>query len=138
MSLMDTLKVKQLEARKAGQTQAASLYTTLLGEAAMVGKNAGNRDTTDAEVVAVVQKFLKNIAETIQALTTRGQPVDAQKAEQELLKVFLPQQLTELELVDLAKTNQSLGMPGFMRMLKENYSGRYDGKLASQVAKNQF
>jgi uncharacterized protein YqeY len=138
MSLIDTIKTKQVAARKSGDTVAASLYTTLLGEAAMIGKNAGNRDTTDAEVVAVVQKFLKNLNETVQALRIRGQSVETQLTEQTLLTAFLPRQLSESELVELVQKNAHLGMPGFMKLLKENYAGQYDGKLASQVAKRHF
>jgi len=61
MTLMEQIKTAQVTARKTG-AQEASLLTTLLGEAAMVGKNA-NRETTDQEVVAVVKKFVKNIDE---------------------------------------------------------------------------
>jgi hypothetical protein len=58
---MEQIKAKQIAARKSGSAD-AGLLTTLLGEAAMVGKNAG-RETTDQEVVAVVKKFVKNIDE---------------------------------------------------------------------------
>lgn len=72
MTLIQQIKDKQIAARKSGDSL-ASLYTTLLGEASIIGKNAGNRETTDVEVVAVVKKFIKNIDETVQALTSRGQ-----------------------------------------------------------------
>lgn len=133
-SLMNAIKEKQIAARKAG-TVDASLLTTLLGEAAMVGKNAG-RETTDTEVVAVVKKFIKNIDETVQALTSRGQDAAAYANERTILEQFLPQQLTELKLKQLAETHSS--MPNFMKFLKDNYTGQYDGRLASTVAREVF
>lgn len=131
---MEQIKAKQIAARKAGSAD-ASLLTTLLGEAAMVGKNAG-RETTDQEVVAVVKKFVKNIDETIAALTSRNQDASAFLAERGVLEQFLPLQLTELALQHMAKEFAS--MPEFMKHLKENYAGQYDGKLASTVAKSVF
>lgn len=135
MTLMEQIKAKQIAARKAGNSQDASLLTTLLGEAAMVGKNAG-RETTDQEVVAVVKKFVKNIDETVHALATRGQNAGAFLAERAVLEQFLPLQLTELTLQQKAKEFAS--MPEFMKHLKENFAGQYDGKLASTVAKTVF
>jgi uncharacterized protein YqeY len=135
MTLMEQIKQKQLAARKEG-LPIASLYTTLLGEAAMIGKNAGDRETTDAEVVAVVKKFIKNTNETIDALTTRGQNAEMFVIERMILEEFLPQQLDEVQLTIIARYFKS--MPEFMKALKERYAGQYDGKLASMVAKKVF
>ena len=134
MTLIEQIKQKQIAARKAGSAE-ASLLTTLLGEAAMVGKNAG-RETTDQEVVAVVKKFIKNIDETVSALSSRGQDAASFLAERSVLERFLPLQLTELALVNIAQNHKS--MPEFMKFLKENHAGQYDGKLASIVAKNIY
>lgn len=132
---MEQIKAKQIAARKAGHTQDASLLTTLLGEAAMVGKNA-SRETTDAEVVAVVKKFVKNIDETVTALTTRGQNAGAFLAERAVLEQFLPVQMTEQAIQNVAAQFKS--MPEFMKFMKENYAGQYDGKVASTIAKAVF
>lgn len=135
MTLMEQIKTKQIAARKAGLTE-ASLLTTLLGEAAVIGKNAGNRETTDSEVVTVVKKFVKNIDETVTALTERGVDATTFLAERTVLEQFLPVQLSENALREVAKYQPN--MPAFMKHLKENFAGQYDGKLASTVAKSVF
>ena len=135
MNLINQIKSQQLEARK-NSSESASLLTTLLSEAVNIGKNNGNRETTDAEVVAVVKKFIKNIDETVSALTTRNQDATKFLNEKAVLETFLPKQLTEGELTEIAKTKS--GMPDFMKFLKENHNGQYDGKLASTVAKKVF
>ena len=135
MTLMEQIKTLQVSARKSGNHVEASLLTTLLGESAMVGKNAG-RDTNDAEVVAVVKKFVKNIDETITALSSRNQDASVFLTERKVLEQFLPLQLTELALKSIAIKFTSL--PDFMKFLKENHAGQYDGKLASTVAKSVF
>lgn len=135
MTLMEQIKAKQVAARKAGAPE-ASLYTTLLGEASVIGKNAGNRETTDAEVVAVVKKFIKNAEETAVALTSRNQDATDFLVECSILEQFLPMQLSEAALIEVAKCQEN--MPAFMKHLKENFAGQYDGKLASTVAKQVF
>lgn len=135
MSLIEQIKNQQLIARKNGSEE-ASLLTTLLSEAVNIGKNNGNRETTDAEVVSVVKKFIKNIEETVAALTTRNQDATKFLNEKAVLETFLPKQLTETELLEIAKTKSS--MPEFMKHLKDNFNGQYDGKLASTVAKSVF
>ncbi len=136
MSLLNKIKEQQLNSRKNGEKEAAMLLTTLLGEASSVGKNAGNRETTDAETVAVIKKFIKNIDETISALSQHNQDFSKFSNEKQILEAFLPKQLSEYELNNIAKTQKS--MPEFMKYLKENFSGQYDGKLASSVAKKVF
>ena len=134
MSLMEQIKTEQIAARKAGDSR-ASLLTTLLGEASMVGKNAG-RETTDQEVVAVVKKFIKNVDETINALTMRNQDASAFLMERGVLEQYLPMQLSEDALRQVAECQKD--MPSFMKHLKENFAGKYDGKLASMVAKKIY
>jgi len=133
--LMNAIRTKQLEARKSNDVL-AGLYTTLLGEAQMIGKNDGNRETTDNEVISVVKKFIKNIDETVSALTTRNQDASVFLKERQALEVFLPKQLNEPQLYKLAA--ECASMPEFMKFLKENYAGQYDGKLASSVAKGVY
>lgn len=142
MSLMQQIRDRQLAARKAGHAEAA-LYTTLLGEAAMIGKNDGNRETTDAEVVAVVKKFIKNIDDTMTHL--RNSITDALTDQRELLSAerkcleqFLPQQMTEADLESFVQATVASGagnMGAVMKLLKEQRAGQYDGQLASAVAK---
>lgn len=136
MSLLEQIKNDQITARKASEKTEASLLTTLIGEASAIGKNAGNRETTDAEVIAVIKKFIKNIDETVTALTDRNQDASQFITERNVLERYLPKQLNEAELFKLAASQSS--MPEFMKFLKENYAGQYDGKLASTVAKSCY
>ena len=57
MSKLQEIKAAQLTARKERNTFKASLLTTLIGEAEMVGKSAGNRPSTDEEVLQVLNMY---------------------------------------------------------------------------------
>jgi uncharacterized protein YqeY len=137
---MQRIKTEQLEARKKKDVIKASLLTTLIGEATAIGKNDGNRETTDAEVVAMVKKFLKNIEETLKVADTFQA-----REERLILLELLPTQLAEQELKTTvwllatevgATTPKDMGK--VMKVLKERYDGRYDGALASKLIKEML
>ena len=139
--LIENLKEDQLIARKNRDQIKATLLTTLIGEAEMVGKNAGNRAPFDEEVVAVVKKFIKGINETIAVLTKSGQDASQFEKEREILDSYLPTQLTKGKLVvmlDSAVVDGTLvedkSFKGAaMKWLKEHYSGQYDGRVAAEA-----
>ncbi len=133
MSLINQIKEKQLEARKAKDTIPTELYTTLLGEAVAIGKNKGNRETTDEEVVALIKKFLNNINISFEYASEVGRNKLAR--ERELLAEFMP---TELDIDRLRNIILGMIVSGnnkgqIMKYLKENFNGQYDGKVASTI-----
>lgn len=142
MSLILQIKKDQLQARKNSQTAEATLLTTLLGEAAMIGKNAGNRETTDEEVVAVIKKFVKNNTELMGYAEAESNAYLSARDENDFLSQYLPSQMTEEDIrvavqtriVTLDEISPKL-MGSVMKWLKDNYAGQYDGGLASKVVK---
>jgi len=144
MSLIQTIKAAQLAARKSKDAAKASVLTTLIGEAEMIGKNDGNRESTDAEVIAVVKKFVKNLDETIRVASDYRDADASEKAwaEKLVLEEFLPKQFSEDELraimQELVAQNGLAGpkaMGVLMKELKAGYEGLYDGAVASKLAK---
>lgn len=143
MSLLENIRQKSIEARKAKDAAAASLLVTLLSEAAMVGKNA-NRETTDAETMAIVKKFIKNNDETIGRISDPT-AIAALTAENAIMQQFLPTQLSGDELSSIvsgliAETGSSTAkdMGRVMKLLKERHDGSYDSKIASDLIKSQL
>lgn len=145
MTLINTIKHDQLEARKAKETIKIDLLTTLYSEAVMVGKNSTPpRDTTDAEVITMVKKFLKNTNEFLTLAGDRrdGDRVEVLTQEIELLQRYLPKQLTEDELHHIITSyadSNGIALPKgtglIMKYLKDNYGGLYDGAIASNFIK---
>jgi uncharacterized protein YqeY len=153
-TMIQKLRAAALQARKDSaqgrgvQAQVAStLLVTLVSAAAMVGKNDGGREPTDAEVVKEVKKFLKGVEDTLAILTgdagTETDPRVAQlQVEKELLTAYLPQQLSDEALA--AEVQRIVGalsekgpkqMGVVMKALKDGFGGRYDGALAGKLVK---
>jgi len=137
--LIDKLRADLLAARKIRSPVSTALLTALVGEATMVGKNAGNRETTDDETLAMIRKFLKNAEETLTRLVESNRPVDTTKHEIEILKDYLPQQLSIEDLYTIVANMKSndpkINVGTAMKMLKEQHGGKYDGKIASGIVK---
>jgi len=144
MSLLQQIKIAQLKARKERNTIAVNVLTTLVGEAEAIGKNAGNRETTDSEVVALAKKFIKNIDETI-GLIKEPAALNDLLCERLYVEQFLPKQLTTEELrATLEGLTNELNahtlreMGKVMKVLKERYDGQYDGAAASTMIKGML
>lgn len=153
--LIETIKKDQLQARKDKNEVVSSLLTTLIGEAEMIGKNDGNRKTTDTEVTAVIKKFVKNIDETVTALTKSAeQETDVAKKETLQIKVagfekektilmpYLPQQLNDDQIrAEMGKIIAEFSLAGpkgmgvLMKEMKARFNGAYDGAVASKISK---
>lgn len=142
MSLIAYIKAESLEARRARNSVKATSLITLLSEATMIGKNDGNRETTDAETISVIKKFIKNIDETLSHRLKHGfDSVSVElKNELELLSSFLPQQLNEDQIE--YEMNVLLGFPhkftkmgDLLKEFKNKFDGRYNGSIASSIAK---
>ena len=144
--LIDQIKKDSLVARKARETDKATALSTLYSEASMIGKNGGNRETTDTEVIQTVKKFIKGIDETIKVLEKKNGneiltvEIAEYEAEKLLFSIYLPKQLTEEELTKeihvIMVINVIADMKGMgliMKILKEKFEGRFDGGLASKI-----
>lgn len=142
MTILHRIKQAQLQARKDRNTASAASLTTLIGEAEAVGKTDGNRETTDAEVVALIKKFIKNVDAVIAAVQQANGDTSQYVTERELYNSFLPKQMSEDELrttisgiiAELgATTAKSMG--AVMSTLKSRHEGTYPGDAASKIVK---
>lgn len=139
MSLINQIKADQVEARKARNAPLASLLTTLLGEAQIIGKNAG-RETTNDEVVEKVKAFIKNINFSLEKGVS-GEAKDQLVFEKAVLERYLPEQLSEERMFEIIKgvrelKGSKIEMKEIMNLFKNRFPGQYDGKVLSGVAKN--
>lgn len=145
MTVLETVKTDQMDARKSKDKVLAGLLTTLIGEIVIVGKNDGNRDTTDAEAIKVVTKFKKGVDETIK-IVKDADKLKELEYEAMVYNKYLPTQMTDeqleaaiVKLIDIesrTRTDNPLSkrdMGVIMGQLKAQYDGQYDGKVASKI-----
>ena len=134
MLLIEKIKSNQISARKARDAFTTTVLTTLLGEAEKIGKDAGNRKTTDEEVVAVVKKFMKNYDEFLKVADEETKRKI--EAEKKILSEYLPAQMSEQQIAEIISALNLKDLGSIMKHFNSNFKGQFDGKLVSTVAKN--
>ncbi|MDR2688521.1 MAG: GatB/YqeY domain-containing protein [Azoarcus sp.] len=141
MSLLDQLKKDALSARKAADRLKATLLSTLIAEAGMVGKNAGNRASSDEEVRQTIRKFLKNNQEAL-ALIKDENRLAPLRAEAAILASYLPTMASAAEIkTAIAEVLATLPERGpkaigmVMGALKARFGDGFDARQANAWVK---
>ena len=148
-TLIGKIRAAWIQARKEREKDVAGILGTLMGSIEKVGKDNGNRESTDAEAEVVIAKFLKDLKETFKIFS--GEVIDdfkpqsdntsekhtsmaAMFKEAQIYKSYLPQQLSISELVDIINECTGIGMTNkgqFMGHMNKNFKGQYDGRMVS-------
>lgn len=104
-------------------------------------------ELSDADVLAVIDKMLKQRRESIQQFEKAGRQdlVDAEKAEVSVLQAYMPQALTEAEIETLVldairavNAGNPKDMGAVMAELRPRLAGRADMGKVSQLVKSKL
>lgn len=141
--LINKIHSDMISSKQTSDSVAKNLLVTLYAESSKVGKDKRNDASTDEEVIATVKKFITNATETARLLRERNQDDSMQQKEIWILTEYLPKQLDRNSLEIIIKSflseNNLSGAKAIgptMSYLKNNYSGQYDGKMASEIIKS--
>lgn len=139
MSVLEKLKAESMALRKVRSPVAPAILFAL-SEIEKVGKNSGNRATTDDEAIKVVQKLITTIDENLKLNIDDGRRV-ALNFEKQILSGVLPQMVSETEIVDFlrelftGKRGSDIPKKGdVMKALRDHFGALVDMKRAGQIA----
>jgi uncharacterized protein YqeY len=105
------------------------------------------RDLTDDEVVQVLTREVKSRNESVEAYEAGGRPDAAgrEKAEIEIIRAYLPEQIDQAELerlvreaVDTSGATSAREMGKVMAVLMPGIRGRADGKQVSALVAQEL
>lgn len=105
------------------------------------------RPVSDDDVLDLVARQMKQRRESIEQYSSHGRPELAaiESAELEALKDYMPQPLSDAELLEVIDTLvRETGAAGpkdmgkVMQALTAGYKGRYDGKKASEAVRSRL
>lgn len=133
--LLQKIKADQLQSRKDRDSVKTSVLTTLIGEAESAAKSGKSLD--DADVVALLKKFIKNIDELLAVSGINAEAQQLAVRERNTLVEYLPAQYSEQQLTEIISSmvvlNKTMGE--IMTELKKSHTGLYDGALAAKLIK---
>ena len=142
-----TLKERINEDMKAAMRakESARLGTIRLLMAEMKRKEVDERiELDDAAIIAIVDKMLKQRKDSIAAFENAGRTelADIEKAESEVLKVYLPQRMSEAEITAAVQAivvrvgaKSAADMGKVMAAVKAELAGKADMGLVSLAVK---
>ncbi|WP_010287547.1 GatB/YqeY domain-containing protein [Kurthia massiliensis] len=98
-------------------------------------------DLTEQEEITIVQREVKQTEQALEGAQQAGREdlIENEKRKLELLKAFLPTQLSEDEVISLLKEagiTEGMNMGEAMKIAKPLLLGKTDGKTMSKVVKS--
>ena len=147
MSLKERLQEDWKQALKSGDKFKASTISMAKAAVLQVEKSDGNKLEDDEQVIQIIAKEVKTRRESLIEFEkgNRQDLVEQIKREIDILLNYLPKQLTEDEIAELVKqgikevgANSVKDMGKVMAVLKSKINGRADGKLVSQIIKDNL
>lgn len=146
MSIKDQINADLKEAIKSQNNAKRDALRGLMAAIRQVEVDK-QKDLSDDDIIAILQKEAKSRNETIDAFTQGGRPDDAEQERLELVIIeqYLPEQLGYEELEALveeaiaqtgASTVQDTGK--VMGLVMQQAKGRADGKVISQIVREKL
>lgn len=138
MSVIEKLKAESINLRKTRNPVAPSILFAL-SEIEKVGKNNGNRATTEDEAIKVIQKLIATIDENLKVTTDDGRKI-AFNYEKQILSGVLPSMASHDEIMDVirpiltGKTKETMPKKGdIMKAVRDKFGAKVDMKYVGQI-----
>lgn len=140
MSVIEKLKAESITLRKTRNPVAPSILFAL-SEIEKVGKNNGNRATTDDEAIKVIQKLITTIDENLKLNIDDGRKI-ALNFERNILAGVLPQMADEDDIRALLKEMLGDEKPKnkgiAMKIIRDEYGAKVDMKRAGEIVTEMY
>ena len=137
--LLDELKKANMEAMKAKDKDARSVLSVVLTKCQLliVEANANGKEFGDPQVLEVIQKVLKELSDEKEGYqkVNNAERVASIIHQEEVIKAYLPKQLTREEIIEEINKLEDKSMPCVMKHFKANFAGKVDMSLVSQIAR---
>lgn len=138
--LYNTLKKANVDAMKAHDTVKRAVLSVLLNKImlAQIEKREKGLELSDADVVAVLQKSVKELTEEKEAFAqaNRAENVETLSTQIEFVQSFLPQMMSEQQIRAEIEKLDDKSIPNVMKHFKANFAGKVDMRDVQTVLKS--
>ena len=137
--IIDEIKKDNIQAMKDKNTLARAILGVVANKVMLLNielKKDG-KELTDADVVQILQKTIKELTEEKENYIKAGNTAEAENVEKqkEMLVKYLPQMLSEEEIRNIVATLEDKSLPSIMKHFKANYAGKVDMGVVNKVAR---
>ena len=137
--IIDEIKKQNMIALKEKNNNARTIYSIIMSKymAQTIEMRAKGEEITDVEMVKIIQKTIKELAEEAENYKKVGNETEVNNIleQKSLIEKYLPQMLSEEEIKNIIMTLEDKTVPSVMRHFKTNYNGKVEMKTVSDVLK---
>ena len=138
--LIDELKAANINAMKARDNTARAVLSVVLTKYKNqeVELRAQGKEIGDKELLAIIQKVLKELADEKDGYlkVNNQERADNVARQEEVLSSYLPKQLSEEEIKNIILSLDDRSVPNVMKHFKMNYAGQVDMSLVNSVLRS--
>lgn len=137
--IIDELQKANIEALKAHDASARAVLSIVISryKLNMIELKSLGKDITDADMVKLISKVLKELQEEKEGYEKVGnkEQVESINKQAELISKYLPKMMSEEEIrVEINKLEDK-SIPSIMKHFKTNFEGKADMGLVNKVAR---
>ena len=137
--LLAELQKANIQAMKDHDQNARAILSVVISRCKLleVELRSKGKELTDEDVLGIIQKIIKELADEKEGYIKtsnleRAKLIDEQA---EIIKVYLPKQLTEEEILAEINKLEDKSIPSIMKHFKTNFAGKVDMSLVSRLAR---
>ncbi len=138
VTLLDLKKAK-MTALKEHDTNAQIVLSLVISayQKMQIDKQGKGQEMTDADMVSVLNKTLKELADEKEMYESNGrkEQAEADAKQIEIVKSYLPKMMSEEEIRAVIEKLEDRSIKSVMTEFKTNYAGKADMSLVSRIAK---
>ena len=138
--LIDDLKKANIEAMKNKDNDARAALSIVLTKYKLqeVEARSQGKEIGDTECLSIIQKVLKELSDEKEGYLKVNNQERADKItkQEDVLKAYLPKQLSEDEIRREIASLEDKSIPSIMKHFKANFAGKVDMSLVSSIARN--
>lgn len=138
--LQDDIKKARIEAMKAKDKATLNVLSVVLNKImlATIEKREKGETLTDADVVGILQKTVKELGDEREGFVKADRPEKVAELDAQIAAVngFLPKMMSADEIKAVILTLEDKSVPAVMRYFKSEYAGKCEMRTVSEVLKN--
>lgn len=138
--LQDDIKKARIEAMKAKDKTTLNVLSVVLNKImlATIDKREKGDTLTDADVVGILQKTVKELGDEREGFMKADRPEKVAELDAQIATVngFLPKMMSAEEIAAVIMTLEDKSVPAVMRYFRAEYAGKCEMRTVSEVLKN--
>lgn len=137
--IIDDIKKANMQAMKDRDSEARAIYGVVMNKALLnkIEKKEKGQEQTDADLVQILQKTIKELDEERENYIKAGNNAQAENIlkQKNLISVYLPKMLSEDEIRSVIGALEDKSIPSIMKHFKANFNGKVDMGTVNKIAR---